>query len=771
MSFNTKNYRFLQNFAFIFIATVTAIILYAYFVLPSASMLLDNEMQVPMRIYTADGDLIAEYGEKHRLPVRHEDIPVIMKKAIIAAEDHRFYQHHGVDFISIVRAVKELFLTGRKSQGASTITMQVARNFFLSTEKTYARKFNEILLSFKIELLLSKDQILELYLNKIFLGHRAYGIKAAARNYYGKDLDQIGLAQFAMLAGLPKAPSTNNPISNPEKAMLRRNYVLANMLDLNYISMDDYLLAKDEPITEKIHGVKIDVLAPHVAEIVRQDLLNVFGRGVYTLGLKVYTTIDSSKQKSAVEALTEGVLTYDKRHGLRKPKYLLPEDRSLWPSLLDKKTILKRQVPAGVISVSEKDLTVMTRTGEKINLSQSQLAWALNNNIYGRRNYPQLNLSTVISVNDLVYLELKNGDWILSQNPEVDGALVSIRPSTGEILALNGSYHFYESNFNRATQAKRQLGSLFKPFVYSAALENGFNLSSVINDSPIVIKDTGDNEFWRPNNVNYKFAGPTSLRVDLAKSRNLVSVRLLENIGIGSAKSYIEKFGFVGEEEMPSSLSLALGAGVATPIQNTIAYSAFANGGYLVRPVLIKSILGQNDMPIVIPGSKYSKISVPKRIISEENAYLINSVLQDVIKKGTGRRALVLKRADLSGKTGTTNDQKDAWFCGYNQDIATTVWLGFDNSASLHEYAAQLALPIWVDYMRQALDVYINNPRKQPEGIINARVNLNSGLLTSSEDINSRFEIFDIKNMPEKEYSVNTQVNDRSISSIAELFE
>jgi len=744
---------------------------YAAYCLPSASNLLDTKMQVPMRIYTSDGALMAEYGEKHRLPVGYDDIPPMMKNAIIAAEDHRFYQHYGVDFISLMRAVKELVITGKKSQGASTITMQVARNFFLSTEKTYGRKIHEILLSFKIEMLLTKSQILELYLNKIFLGHRAYGVKAAARNYYGKDLDQLSLAQFAMLAGLPKAPSSNNPITNPEKAIARRNYVLANMLELHYIDQSAYDQAIQEPITESLHGARIAVLAPHAAEMVRQDLVNVFGKEAYTLGLQVYTTLDSHMQNQAIDSLTTGVLAYDKRHGYRVSTQTLSSDPTQWQQELRRAKTIRRQIPAGVIAVTAEQIQVVLPSGDNVTLEKPQFQWAVRNQANGTRYYPERDIQTIIKPADIVYLEHTHEGWQLSQNPLVDGALVSIEPQTGAILALNGGYHFYESNFNRATQAKRQLGSLFKPFLYSAALEKGFTLSSIINDAPVVIKDSGDNEYWRPNNVNYTFAGPTRVRVALAKSRNLVSVRLLDSIGIAEAKAYIGHFGFVGEEEMPTALSLALGSGVSTPLQNTASYATFANGGTRVRPYLIERIVGQDGQVIAIPGSKYSYHQGSEPIITKKNAYLISSVLQDVIKKGTGRRARSLGRDNLFGKTGTTNDQKDAWFCGFTDKVVTTVWIGFDNVASLHEYAAQLALPIWIDYMRPILSNQEDTPLPQPEGIVTARVNQETGLITTADDPHSFFEYFDIDHMPEQAMATPVIAAQSPVNALAELYE
>jgi penicillin-binding protein 1A len=747
---------------------VILLVLYIVFILPSVSILTEQDYQVPLRIFTEDGELIAEFGEKHRFPVKYKNIPEDMVHAIIAIEDKRFYSHYGVDFIGLARAFKELLVTGKKSQGASTITMQVARNFFLSPEKTFSRKINEILLSFKIEFFLNKNEIIELYLNKIFLGHRAYGIKAAARNYYGKELSSLSLPQFAMLAGLPKAPSSNNPIANPEKALARRNLVLRNMLELKYISETQYNQAIKAPLTEKIYGSKVKVFAPYIAEMIRKDLFDVLGKDVYLKGFNVYTTVNSTLQNSATKSLVNGLLAYDKRHGLRSATIKLPEDRSLWGKELKQISVIKDHVPAGVINIESDSLVVSLSDDVEIQLSKDQLEWALYNNEYGYRNKIPFDLRDILNIGDVVFLAQKDGQYVLTQNPSVEGAVVSMDPNTGAILALNGGYHFFDSKFNRATQAKRQLGSLFKPFVFSAALENEFNLASIVNDAPVVIKDSGDNEFWRPHNVNLKFNGPTNLRVALAKSRNLVAVRLLDSIGVKNARDYITRFGFDGELEMPSSLSLALGSGQTSPLKATVAYSVFASGGLKPKPYLIEKIIDQNGSEVAIPGSKYSRSYDAPRVINETNAYLINDVLQDVIKKGTGRRALSLKNDYLAGKTGTTNNQIDAWFSGYSKDLVTTVWVGFDNSKSVREYAAQVALPIWVDYMRQALILKPSSDYSQPDGIVTARVNQDSGLLSSNEDEKSKFEIFDINHLPAKEpkFVLSKKQNIKDISDI-----
>lgn len=751
----------------IFLAIATLFlftIFYIAAILPSINLLLENDMQVPMRIFTSDGELIAEYGEKHRLPIKYQQIPPQMVAAIIAAEDHRFFSHFGVDVKGIVRAVKELAITGKKSQGASTITMQVARNFFLSAEKTYSRKINEILLALKIEYFLPKEKILELYLNKIFLGHRAYGVQAAARNYYGKDIKELDLAQFAMLAGLPKAPSSNNPIANPARSLERRNYILRNMLALSLISNAEYEDAVSRPITESLHTIEANIQAPHAAELVRQDMYAVFGSKAYSSGLEIYTTLNSVMQKSAVTSLTNGLFAYDKRHSINKAQLNLSNKVDSWLPRLANISSNKGHIAAAVYKKFSDGYELILASGEVIFLPKEHFIVLYSNPASDN------DIVTRFDIGDVVLLELKDNSYVLSRNPEVEGALISVNPKTGAILALNGGYHFKESNFNRVTQARRQLGSLFKPFVYSAALDNGFYLSSVINDAPFVVNDSGADELWRPNNVNFKFAGPTNLRTALTNSRNLVAVRILDSIGLAKTISFVERFGFSGRQELPESLSLALGSGVATPLQVAAAYSVFANKGVLQRPYLIDRIQSVSAGNIAVTGSKYSCNNISEKVITEQNSYLVTSMLRDVITKGTARRAKVLKRSDLAGKTGTTNNKKDAWFAGYNSDVVTVVWVGFDTVKTLGEYGSQLALPIWVDYMRSALSTGENTKNIQPNGIVSARVNPKTGLLTAADTPGSYFELFDISHMPNRDGAAAISNSTSEVDQVEELF-
>ena len=645
---------------------------YAFLGLPNVAQLETVQLQRPLQIYTRDNRLIAEFGENLRIPVTLDKVPKDLVNAVLSTEDQRFFEHAGVDLISLLRASKELLMTGKKSQGASTITMQVARNFFLSSEKTYGRKLNEILLALKIDSQLSKKKILELYLNKIFLGQRAYGVATAAQIYYGKTLQALSLGQMATIAGLPKAPSRDNPISNPIAAKKRRDHVLSRMLELNYIDIPTYKHALAEPVVAHYYGLHMELNAPYVAEMVRTEMLARYGDTTYTQGFKVYTTVDSRLQQAAQEQLTTGLLDYDKRHGYKR----------------------------------------------------------------------------------------------LSNAPQAQGALVSLRPNDGAVLALVGGFNYYASHFNRATQAWRQPGSGFKPFIYSAALEKGYTLASLINDAPIAIEDSSRTGIWRPQNDNYQFLGPTRLRIGLAKSRNLVSIRLLQDIGIEYALDYAKRFGF-DVDKQPHTLSLALGTGMVTPIQLAAAYASFANGGYQTRSYVIDhvedisgKVIYQATSPVVIedeqpgqPGNN-APLTHPAapRIITIQNAFLMNSALFDVIRYGTGQSASALNRHDIAGKTGTTNDQMDAWFTGFNGDIVTTVWVGFDQPQSLSEYGAQAALPIWIKFMKIALQGKPENTVPQPPGIVSASIDPETGLLATPEHDNAITEFF-LSDQPPKEYA------------------
>jgi len=742
--------------------------------LPDVQDLTGADLKVPLRVYTSDGDLIAEFGEERRIPVKIDEVPPHLIQAIISAEDHNFYQHHGVDILGIVRAALHNFRTKSNAQGASTITMQVARNFFLSPEKTYTRKLKELLLAFKIERELSKEQILELYINKIFLGHRAYGFAAAAQVYYGESLNNLSLAQLAMLAGLPKAPSRDNPLSNPENALERRNYVLRHMQNLGYIDQPVFDEARAMPLTASRHSVRYTLEAPYVAEMVRQYMVQTFDAKAYAGGFHVYTTLKSKNQRAANRALRRALLDYDERHGYRGASGHLalaetPDLDRLDDALKDFR-IVGDLLPGIVAKVEERAVSVYTQDGTTVDVDWDGMSWArryIDENAVGAA--PK-EAADILRRGDIIYLESleTSGDkekgprWRLAQIPDVAGAFVSVRPSDGAVLALVGGFDFYRSSFNRAIQAERQPGSSLKPFVYTAALDKGFTAASTVSGAPIVIEDVNLEDEWRPENYSRQFFGPTRLRKALALSLNLVSIRLLRAIGPAYAADYLTRFGFE-PEKLPRNLTLALGNAAATPLQMAAAYSVFANGGFRVQPYFIQRIEdGQHTLldeahPAVAcphcdvatldtekpsaasPAPTVAKVaseeSSPRfapRVLSPELSFIMTSMLRDVVQEGTARRAKVLKRDDLSGKTGTTDEYRDAWFNGFNSDVVAIAWVGFDQVATLGrgEAGSRAALPMWVDYMRVALDGLPERPFDPPEGVVTMYVDGETGAPT-----------------------------------------
>lgn len=746
---------------------VTAFILagcvYFYMViqLPDVDALKDTRLQEPLRIYSVDGHLIGEYGEMHRTPVALDQVPQPLIQAIIATEDRRFFDHPGVDFIGLARASRELLMTGKKSQGASTITMQVARNFFLTRKKTYSRKINEILLALKINSTFSKEKILELYLNKIYLGQRAYGVAAAAQIYFGKNLNELTLAEMATIAGLPQSPSKENPITNPEAAKQRRNHVLQRMYEDGYIDQKAYEMAFNAPITARFHGAKITLEAPYVAEMARNAIFEQYGDNAYTDGLKVYTTVHSHMQQLANHSLGEGLVEYDQRHGYRGRERNLgrpsPETFAEWQKILQSTPVVHDLHPAAVIEVNSRSVNALLSSGETINIPWEGLSWAkryIADSKY-TGDSPQ-SASNLVKPGDLIRVEKSSGHWRLSQIPRVEGALVALNPSNGAIEALVGGFNYGNSNFNRATQAYRQPGSNFKPFIYAAALANGFTLASIINDAPVVIKESGENNYWRPKNDEMHFYGPTRLRIGLAKSRNLVTIRLLQAMGIPYTIDYLKKFGF-NPKSLPQTPSLALGTADVTPLQIASGYAVFANGGYRVTPYFIEQIRNSDDKivyqanpPTVCTQCTIQNATkpVPPRAIDYETAFFITSALQDVIRIGTGHAASVLNRGDIAGKTGSTNNNTNAWFSGYNRDIVVTVWVGFDKLAPLYEYGSQAALPIWIDFMRSALDGKPEHTLPEPEGIMTVRIDPATGLLAATNQSNAIFEYFRADEVP-----------------------
>lgn len=741
--------------------------LYAYmqFKLPDVSILNDVHMQVPLRIYSADNKLIAEYGVKRRVPAKLNQIPPRLVDAVLATEDARFYSHPGVDFIGLIRASIAVLVSGRKVQGASTITMQVARNFFLTRKKTYSRKVKEILLAIKIDRTLSKEKILELYLNKVYFGNRAYGVGAAARIYYGKSLSELTLPEMAMIAGLPQAPSRNNPIRNPKHALKRRNHVLKRMCEVGFINKQTYEKAIQAPLTARYHEKQVQLVAPYVAEMTREAALMMYGPRVYDSSIKIYTTISSKLQNDAASALQKGLIAYANRHGYQKSKINLglpsPENSVIWKTWLKDQSVVHGIQSAVVVDVETQQLSALLADGSTVTIPWAGLSWAAPALPGGYRGNAPQSAGEIASVGDVIhvtYLADKKY-WTLSQLPKVQGAIVAINPQTGAILAVQGGFNFTMSVFNRALHAERQPGSSFKPFLYSAAFNKGFTLASTINDAPIIMRDTGENAWWRPENDTMKFYGPTRLRVALAKSRNLVSIRLLRAIGIPYAISYLERFGF-DSEKLPHTLSLALGSNVMTPMQLTNGYAVFANGGFQVPPYFIQKITQHNQ--VLYEASR----PVMSRVISAQNAYLVTQALKSVIETGTGRAALKLDRHDLAGKTGTTNNKIDAWFAGYNSNLLATVWVGFDNSGkSLHEYGSRVALPIWMEFMKVALANQPEATMSEPVGMVTARIDPQTGELASSGEKDAIFEVFAQDTLPTRMASNHDQARSNKPAS------
>ena len=789
--------------------------------LPDIELLRDVQMQVPLRVYSADNSLIAEFGEKRRVPVSIDDTPQQMIDAFIAAEDGRFYEHPGVDWRGILRAVVNLVLTGEKSQGGSTITMQVARNFFLTREKTYLRKLNEIYLSLKIERELTKDEILELYLNVVFFGQRAHGVGAAAQVYYGTTVERLTLPQIAMIAGLPQAPSTTNPVTNRNRATIRRNYVLSRMLEEGFITQEQYLEADATPVTASLHSPSVDLEAPYVAEMVRQELQELYGDDSTTMGFRVYTTIRDKNQVAANHALRSAVLEYDSRHGYRGAEsHIELTDETLseeHKKLLETYPVIANLYPALVTSVHDQSITVYLTGIGLIDIGWEGLSWARKYIDENFRGPEPSSAENVVRAGDIVrIIEDDEGQWRLSQLPSVEGAFISLNPRNGKALALTGGFDFYRSNFNRVIQAKRQPGSGFKPFIYSAALHEGYTAASIINDAPLVKDYPGIEDTWRPENYSGKYYGPTRLREALINSRNIVSIRLLDAVGIEKTLKHISKFGF-NTDTLPHSLSLALGSGDLSPWEMASAYCVFANGGFLVEPYFIDRIedndgnfIFQANPPVICEeclqqdekdntgilnddfldkesetlsesenlqetpvsgaaeeyeiamleteesGNDINAADIIKhkryapRVIDAQNIWITNSITRDVIRRGTGMRARTLNRNDLSGKTGTTNDQHDAWFFGFNPDIVGVAWVGFDDFRPMgrSEVGGRAALPMWIDYMRVVLKDIPEMTLMQPPGLVTARINPDTGELAGANNPNAIFEIFRAENAP-----------------------
>lgn len=746
--------------------------------LPEESALRNITLRTPMRVLSSDGALIGQFGEQKRTPLQFDEIPQSFIDALLAAEDDGFFEHSGIEPLSLLRAVSELLLTGKKGSGGSTLTMQVARNYFLTLDQTFLRKFTEILLAFQIEARLSKEEIFELYVNRVFLGHRAYGFEAAAETYYGKPLAELNLAQHAMLAGVPKAPSRNNPLSNPDKGKVRRDWILGRMANLGMIDDAQRLAAQETPVTAAFFGQVVEVDADYVAEMVRREMVERFGNAAYNDGYVVYTTVQADLQQAAHDALLGGLQTYDWRHGWRGPERRLAprEDESAedtlarWQEALRAMPTIAKLPPGIVTYITESDVWVLLKSGETIFLSwEDDLRKVRRYRSANQTSAPEQSAPDLLAPGDLIRVRETPQGWRLTQVPKAQSALVSLDPKHGAIRALVGGMGFELSKFNRATQAKRQPGSNFKPFLYASALSSGITPSTVINDAPVVLDNLAAAEIWRPENDSGKFYGPTRLREALTFSRNLVSIRVLQRVGVRPFIRYVEALGF-DTENMQANLTLALGTHSYTPLEIATGYATLANEGFKVEPWLIERIENaKGDIvyaadPLVacpecagpgssaaaeemrmedILGTAVPEVRVAERVMDPRVAYIISSILNDAIQRGTGRRARVLERQDIAGKTGTTNGPRDAWFSGFNRDLITTAWVGFDDYSPLgrREFGGTAALPIWIDFMREALPPAQAAP-PMPPGIVRLRIDRQSGLRVKGQPEGSVMEYF-----------------------------
>ena len=784
-----------------------------YFVqpgLPAAETIRHIPLQVPLRIFSRDGHLISEIGKRRRIPITFDEVPEHVVNAFVAAEDRRFFVHPGVDYRGILRGIVQYLIRGEAASGGSTLTQQLARDYFLSRERKLTRKLREAFLAYKIEQEFSKQQIMALFLNKMFFGQRAYGVAAASQVFFNKTLSELNVAEAATLAGILPAPSRYNPVFSAANAEIRRSYVLGRMHDLDYIDDSAYAEAMMFPMESKMHGAAIELNAPYVAEMVRSDMLKRYGEDAYSGGYSVVTSLDSRLQRAANYALRNGLLEFTRRRGFRSPlttveltanTLALPFDE--WP--LDVREPLQQYAPGGLSVVlvtataEDNSATIRFRGGGEATLPWAGISWA--KPFIDRENTgpdPET-VTEVLGVGDIIYvMPTANDSWALAKLPEAQGAVVSIDPGDGAIVALIGGFDFTISKFNRARQAYRQPGSSFKPFIYSAALEHGNTLATVILDAPVVINSAELEAVWRPLNYSGRFYGPTRMREALVRSRNLVSVRLLLfETGIGNAVRHIAKFGF-GDAALPRNGSLALGGGQTSPLDMAQGYATLANGGHQVQPYVIDAIFGPDgntlyraepaivcdrcvanapvagfnddlieemsleEMAVVIetymPDATispelYEGINIAPQAITLQNAFLIQDVMRDVVRRGTGRRALVLGRKDLSGKTGTSNDRRDAWFGGFNADLATIVWVGYDDDLPLGpgEEGSRTALPIWIEFMRIALDGVPENQMPMPEGIVSVLIDRDTGCPARAGQDNTTFEVFREEHVPECE--------------------
>lgn len=732
--------------------------------LPDVETLKKVQFETPLQVLSSDGKLIAEFGEKHSVPLAYTEIPDLFVKALLAAEDDRFFEHEGIDAKGLARAFVDILRTGSIRSGGSTLTMQVAKNYFLSHERTFSRKFTEILLAKQIEETLSKEEIFRLYVNRIFLGHRAYGIGAAALVYYGKPIKELNLAELAMIAGLPKAPSAFNPVSNPKRAIIRRNWIIGRMLELGYITQKQHDVAVNAPVGLNFRATFSEVNAPWIAEMVRDNLVQLYGEDIYNSGWKVYTTVRSDRQNAASQAVIDGLIAYDKRHGWRGP---IPTDK------FENLYTVGGLQPAKVIKVSDKKIEAQLKNGTEIVINWEEMNWARPYVSVDRVGPSPNTAHDIVKEGNLIRVRQKSDKrWELLQVPAVQGHLIALDHQTGAIEALVGGFDYTTSKFNRVTQGWRQAGSTFKPFIYAAALERGYSPVSIVNDSPISMGSGAT--LWRPSNSDGKFLGPITLRRALYMSRNMVSIRLMKSVGMNNVRTYASRFGFP-KDKLPANMSIALGSADILPIQMAAAFSGIANGGFHVTPWYIDHITNRQgnvvfkanpkrvcsrcelaeqeaekapaapteitgsgeDIEVTPPPPPYvPDFPVATRVMSARTSFQMQSILRDVVLRGTGRAALSLGRADIGGKTGTTNEAKDAWFAGFGGDLVAVTWLGFDQPQTLGkvEFGGYAALPLWNNFMAKALRGVAERLPPAPAGLTPVFTNLDTGRRTNEGD-------------------------------------
>lgn len=775
---NRRLGQLLLIFLCLVVMTLSSLNIYIDSKLPNEELIRNIELQIPLKIYSSDKKLIGEFGEKRRTALKFGEIPTHYVNAVLAAEDDDFFSHSGVSYTGLLRSVYRLVKAGRIQGGGSTITMQVAGNYLTSRDVSLFRKVKDIFLAYRLEETYTKEEIFEFYVNRIFFGNRAYGIAAASEVYYGKSLTQLNLAQWAMIAALPKAPSSINPLVNPSRALIRRNWILKRMLDLEYIHPEQFELAVNASLTANYFGLVSEVKAPYVAEEVRRYMIQEYGLKAYSEGLEVFTTIDSKFQNSATKAVKEGLESYDRRHGFRQPKnisnlfpanfFRLPkksqlleiesflnadsidtvDEKSLSEVFKSLESYVQNKDRFLAVVINPRDtLEALTKTGKIINISWSdELSWARPYISENRRGTKPRGFEDILKEGDLIWLkrDVVTNNISVTQVPEAQSALISLEANTGSILALVGGYDFFLSKFNRAEQASPLLGSNFKPFLYAAAFSEGFTPATLINDAPIIFEDDALEEKWKPRNASGKFFGPTRLREGLLQSRNLVSVRLLREVGVNKVREYAEKFGF-DKQRLPADLSLSLGTASLNPLTNAAAYAVFANGGKKIEPYVIDRIVDRAGKILF-----KKQVKETQQVIDSRIAFIITDILKEAAARGTAKKISALNRKDFAGKTGTTNKAESTWFTGYNEKIVTSVWMGFDQPKSLgdREFGSSTALPIWMDYKKEIIDLIPITNTMPPQGLSIVKIDRVSGGLASDESSDPIFEYFLEENLP-----------------------